>query len=397
MMNKGISLSKLALYGFLVGTALTIACSSAPSDEGVQDDSESIGAPCTARVTRNTYDGSNYWGTITFRNGSSDETGFTVDFDVPNGAHCTNDSVPSGATLSPLSGHGSSAKTTGNHCTFTWAHESLAARAAKTFNYSTDSSASHNASNVEVHYSSCGGPPPPPPPDAGPPPPPPDAGPPPPPPDAGPPPPPPDAGHGGPTPLGQFVMTWYSFQDNTPVNSSQSASGRTLHAYTSVAVPFRLLKEFGGNLSYGDKLYLDYLHGKKMPNGTLHTGWVEIDDFCGDNNDDSYCFQTVGGKKYPNTDLYIGDFTKSGMAPHSGDCSGPAGSGQELTNVSKGDPGGQWTTNYGAADMGSGKCGDYTSAEAQQGGKTGGCWDYTPPTNTVQYCKDCTSDSCTSW
>src|SRR5436305_3019565 len=49
-------------------------------------------------------------------------------------------------------------------------------------------------------------------------------------------PPPRDAGTDGPsgvTPLGKYVMTWYSFQDNTPVNSAQSASGRALYPYVS--------------------------------------------------------------------------------------------------------------------------------------------------------------------
>jgi hypothetical protein len=199
------------------------------------------------------------------------------------------------------------------------------------------------------------------------------------------------------TPLGQYVITWYSFQDNTPVNSAQSASGRKLIPYISVAVPFTLLKANGGMLDYGEKLYLEFLHGRTMPNGTKHTGWVEIDDFCGDNNDDSYCFQTVGGQSYPNTDLYIGDFTQSGMTASGGNCSGPAGNGQELTNVSTGDPCSAWIGDYGGAALGSGKCGDYTTAEAQQGGKNGGCWDYTPPSNTVSYCADCTPSSCTSW
>jgi hypothetical protein len=194
------------------------------------------------------------------------------------------------------------------------------------------------------------------------------------------------SGAGSMTLLGQYVMTWYSFQDNTPVNSSESASGRELHPYTSVAVPFRLLKDFGGKLNYGDKLYIEYLHGKKMPNGTLHTGWVEIDDFCGDSGDDSYCFQMVGGKSYPNTDLYIGDFSKSGMAAKNGDCSGPAGSGQELTNVSTGNPGSQFITAYGGAALGSGKCGDFSSAESQQGGLNGGCWDYTPDPTSCSEC-----------
>ena len=63
-----------------------------------------------SKVTQNTYDGSEYWGTITIKNaGSSAVTGFDVSFSIPSGDHCTNDAVPSSATLSPLSGSGSSA------------------------------------------------------------------------------------------------------------------------------------------------------------------------------------------------------------------------------------------------------------------------------------------------
>jgi hypothetical protein len=198
-------------------------------------------------------------------------------------------------------------------------------------------------------------------------------------------------------PLGQYVITWYSFQDNTPVNSAQSGSGRNLIPYVSIAVPFRLLKDFGGQLNYGDKVYLDSLAGRTMPNGMQHTGWVQIDDFCGDNSDDSYCFQTVNGTSYPNTDLYIGDFTQSGMTASSGSCSGPAGSGQDLTNAYTGDPGSAFVADYGGAALGSGKCGDYSTAESQQGGLNGPCWGYTPPTNTVSSCQSCTTATCTSW
>jgi hypothetical protein len=193
------------------------------------------------------------------------------------------------------------------------------------------------------------------------------------------------------SPLGKFVVTWYSFQDNTPVNSALSASGRKLVPYLSVAVPFRLLKPFGGALDYGDRLYLQFLDGRSMPNGTKHTGWVQIDDFCGDSGDDSYCFQTVGGVKYPNTDLYIGDFTKSGMDSKA--CSGPAGSGQELTNVSTGAPGSAWIADYGGKALGSGKCGDVTTAKPQQGS----CWDYTPPASSASDCVGCAAFSCTTW
>ncbi len=197
-----------------------------------------------------------------------------------------------------------------------------------------------------------------------------------------------DAGAPTKTVLGKYVVTWYSFQDNTPVNSSLSASGRELHPYVSVAVPFRLLKAFGGALDYGDKLYVEFLAGRKMPNGMVHSGWVEIDDFCGDSGDDSYCFQSVGGTKYPNTDLYIGDFTKSGMDPTA--CTGPAGSGQELTTVYTGDAGSAWIADYGGAALGSGTCGDEPTAQSQQSG----CWDYTPPASSASDCASCTHTSC---
>jgi hypothetical protein len=197
-----------------------------------------------------------------------------------------------------------------------------------------------------------------------------------------------DASDGGTkTLLKQFVITWYSFQDNTPVNSAFSSSGRTLIPYVSVAVPFTLLKDFGGTFNYGDKLYLEFLDGRAMPNGSNHTGWVQIDDFCGDNSDDSYCYQTVGGTKYPNTDLYIGDFTKSGM--DSATCTGPAGDGQQITNVYIGNPGSAWTANYGGAAIGTGKCADKATAKSQQGAA---CWTYDDQPSDG--CQDCDSSTC---
>lgn len=176
------------------------------------------------------------------------------------------------------------------------------------------------------------------------------------------------------TPLGDFVMTWYSFQDNTPCNSMAAGSGRPLVPYVSVAVPFRLLKSKGGKLNYGDTLFVKFLEGRTMPNGTKHTGWVQVDDFCGDGGDDSYCYQTVGGVKYPNVDLYVGDFTKAAIA-----CGGgrdrPVGTGQEKTQVMAGTPPpGKFVTNYGGAARGPGKCGDCTGAKRQQACE----WHYTP-------------------
>lgn len=166
-----------------------------------------------------------------------------------------------------------------------------------------------------------------------------------------------------------WVLTWYSFQDNTPSNSSQSSSGRKLIPFISVAPPFRLLKKFGGELDYGDKLFVEFLRGRTMPNGLKHSGWVSVDDFCGDNDDDSYCFQN--GK--PSLDLYIGDMLQSGMK--SG-CVGPMGGGQENTKVYSGTPGpGEWIASYGGAEKASNRrCGDGKSGQADH--KKFGCGFY---------------------
>jgi hypothetical protein len=172
--------------------------------------------------------------------------------------------------------------------------------------------------------------------------------------------------------LGDYVLTWYSYQDNTPCNTTATASQRPLTPFVSVAVPSRLLKQSGGMLQYGDKLHVKFLEGRRMPNGTTHTGWVRIDDFCGDGGNDAYCYQTLRGRKYPNVDLYVGDITKSGI----GCDGGPAGSGQELTHVTTGaPPPGRFVTNYGGAVRGKGKPCDCAAARREQGDCL---WHYTP-------------------
>jgi hypothetical protein len=184
-------------------------------------------------------------------------------------------------------------------------------------------------------------------------------------------------------------MTWYTFQDNTPSNSAMSASGRPLIPYVSVALPFRLLAPFGGALAYGDRIFVEFLAGRTMPNGKPHSGWVQIDDFCGDNQDDSYCYQSVGGQSYPNVDLWIGDFTQSSLSATN--CAGPAGSGQELTKLYTGTPGdGEWVTDYGGRSIGAGACGDSKAARAEQPN----CWHYTPPPETAEYCQYCSAKTC---
>jgi hypothetical protein len=355
--------------------AMTTAagCVAGANDADGELEAEFATSPCGVVVVKNTTDG-DYCGTITVKNnGAVTAHHWTVEADMPGGARV--DWIDTGISFTQ----------SGAHVTFVPAasHASLGAKASYAFTYCNSDRASLLASKPTAKSDLCSAPP-----------------------DAGPP---ADTGasdtgkdsgpiDSGPvsdpsskTPLGKYVLTWYSFQDNTPVNSGLSASGRKLIPYISVAVPFRLLKEFGGKMSYGDKLYIEFLHGRTMPNGTKHTGWVQIDDFCGDSGDDSYCFQSVGGAKYPNTDLYLGDFTKSGMSGST--CSGPAGSGQELTNVSTGTPGADWIGDYGGKALGSGKCGDLSTAKPQQAG----CWDYTPPASSASECAGCSSSSCTSW
>lgn len=186
--------------------------------------------------------------------------------------------------------------------------------------------------------------------------------------------------------LGEYVMTWYGYEDNTPCSSSLTSSGRPLIPFVSVAVPFRLLKKHGGPLDYGDQLFVKFLENRKMPNGKLHTGWVQLDDMCGDGGNDSYCFQSVKGKKYPNVDLYIGAWKGSGMDPKT--CSGPAGSGQEKTDVFHADkgkaPSGKFINDYGGAKTNGLKCGDCAAAKREMGK----CMTYTPPSSSAKWCKD---------
>src|SRR5262249_17682278 len=132
-------IGRLRAAGAAMGALYLASCGAAPGNE--QDpgtDPESVTGSCSLSITKNTYDRPNYWGTMTDHNdGPSGGAGYAVAFDVASGAHCTNDAVPAGATLSPLSGSGSSAYTTSNHCVFTFTG-SLASGASKTFNYSAD-------------------------------------------------------------------------------------------------------------------------------------------------------------------------------------------------------------------------------------------------------------------
>src|SRR5688572_15641665 len=94
---------------------------------------------------------------MTIKNqGTTSLSSYKVEFNVAPGVHCTNDYVPPGAVLSPLTGSGSSARTISNHCVFTWANgPSIGAGASKTFNYSTDSQECGAPTEVQPNPTSC--------------------------------------------------------------------------------------------------------------------------------------------------------------------------------------------------------------------------------------------------
>ncbi|ATB28922.1 chitosanase [Melittangium boletus] len=119
---------------------------------GVEGMEESMGAlqqaaTCSYSVTTNTYDGPDYWGTLVFKNtGTSAMTSPTVAFTVPSGVTCDHDEAGWKHTQS------------GTTCTYSRTTGlTVNAGASYTFYYSTTSSASFTAGNVQISDPSCGG------------------------------------------------------------------------------------------------------------------------------------------------------------------------------------------------------------------------------------------------
>jgi RHS repeat-associated protein len=154
----GVRMANLRTGAGLIAVTLAVSCSKGGEQEPVNAITSALTSNCsTFSVTQNVYDGPEYWGTITFKNnGSASVSAYKVEFDVPSGKHCTAEpeSVPPGATLSPLTGS-NPPQTVSNHCVFTWPNTPLAAGASKTFNYSTDSQASTPAANVVITDTVC--------------------------------------------------------------------------------------------------------------------------------------------------------------------------------------------------------------------------------------------------
>jgi hypothetical protein len=125
---------------------MIFGCSSAP--ELPADQSLDALSTCIFKITENTYDGPNWWGTIQFENlGPGSSSGFAVSFDVPSGVHC--DYADSGWKYTQA----------GQTCRYTRPGTTLLAGHMITLNYSTDSSSTSftHATSVAVSDSTCVG------------------------------------------------------------------------------------------------------------------------------------------------------------------------------------------------------------------------------------------------
>jgi hypothetical protein len=115
------------------------------------------GSSCSFTVTTNAYDHDRGRGVISFKNnGPATASNYKIEFDIPSGQSCTIETVPFRATLSPLVGSGTSARTASNRCVYTFANPNpLPPGNTRTFYYSVSASSLSSATNVVVTDSLC--------------------------------------------------------------------------------------------------------------------------------------------------------------------------------------------------------------------------------------------------
>lgn len=169
-----------------------------------------------------------------------------------------------------------------------------------------------------------------------------------------------------------ITVSWYSWQNNSPCNSSVSASGKALVPFKHIAIPVKLAKTY----PIGTRIFIDGLKGKSTA-GETHSGWVEVADTCADGVAPCY---TSSGK--PICRLYIGDYTKSkasclassrSRAPPIMFRKGTSTAWQlpldTVISCKKNPSVGEraMTRNYGGSAKGPGKCGDCNATKTQLG------------------------------
>ncbi|SEK68491.1 chitosanase [Stigmatella aurantiaca] len=131
----------------LMGAAATlISCGGAVGEaEAVPETVAQALAACSHTVTTNTYVGSDWWGTLVFKNtGTATITSPQVIFNVPSGVACDHDEPGWTHTQSGVT------------CTYSSSSVTIGANASYTFYYSTNSNSSFTATNVQLTSASCG-------------------------------------------------------------------------------------------------------------------------------------------------------------------------------------------------------------------------------------------------
>ena len=141
-------------------------------------------------------------------------------------------------------------------------------------------------------------------------------------------------------------LTWYTYDDNTPPRSCCSSRGHCLTPFISVALPLRHIRKSARAMdnklerdymeqqplfNFGDWIFVKFLAGRQMPTGKKHSGWVRVDDYCGDGTNstrDQYCINDRDGTTNKFVDLYVGENKYTGYA----------GRGDEQTQFFRGNP-----------------------------------------------------------
>ena len=185
----------------------------------------------------------------------------------------------------------------------------------------------------------------------------------------------------GKTLLWKTKCTWYSSNDNTPCASAVSSKGKELVPYVSLAIARKFINEGSSNdakkVKYGEWVFIPQMKGRMVKNKP-HTGWLRVDDKCGDfdgagKDPNAHCY-IDNAQTAPKVDMFIGLFSAT-MTCANGSTTGPGGSGQDPIDVYRGTPtSAEKVTEYGVPWRVPGaKCNDCYAACKDQTGLDAEC------------------------